>query len=123
MRRDIPRVERHPGPAGYQRLTEPEGWNRRPDHVDRPSYQHNYQSGRRYAIGPYHPPRGWHDRRWVYGEILPRVYWSAPYVLSDYWLFSLEIPPPDCEWVRVGHDALLVDMRSGEVLEAVYDIF
>jgi len=121
--RVLPRVEPHPGPSGYPGIAEPPGWNHRPDRVDRPAYQHNFQAVRRYGIGPYHPPRGWHPRRWAYGDILPRPYWAAAYVIVDYWLFSLEIPPAGCEWIRVGVDALLVDTRSGEVLEAVYDIF
>ena len=117
------RVEPHPGPSGYPRIAEPPGWNRRPEVVDRPTYQHNFQAARRYGIGPYHPPRGWRPHRWVYGDILPRAYWAAPYVIADYWLFALEIPPAGCEWVRVGSDAVLVDMRTGEVLETVYDLY
>jgi Ni/Co efflux regulator RcnB len=116
-------VEPHPGPHGYQRVTEPKGWNARPKTVDRTTYQHNYQAARRYKIGPYHPPQGWTAHRWGYGEILPRAYWDSQYFLADYWLFGLEVPPAGFEWVRDGDDAILVNTDTGEVLQVEYGVF
>jgi len=115
--------EPHPGPSGYQRVTEPKGWNARPSTVDRPTYQHNFQAARSYKVGPYHRPAGWTARRWAYGQMLPRAYWAARYVLADYWLFALEVPPAGFEWVRVGADALLVSTDTGEVLQVEYGVF
>ncbi|MGA9026937.1 MAG: RcnB family protein [Steroidobacteraceae bacterium] len=115
--------EQHAGPTHYQRVTEPKGWNSRPAEVDRGAYQHNFQAARSYKIGPYHRPPGWAARRWGYGDILPRAYWAAPYLLADYWLFALEVPPAGYEWVRVGADALLVSIATGEVLQAEYGVF
>jgi hypothetical protein len=77
-----PAAEPHPGPQGYQRVTEPHGWDARPATVDRGAYQHNFQAARSFKIGPYHRPAGWTAHRWGYGEILPRAYWAAPYILS-----------------------------------------
>jgi Ni/Co efflux regulator RcnB len=119
----VNRGEPHPGPQGYQRVTEPKGWNARPAVVDRTAYQHNFQAARSFRIGPYHRPAGYVAHRWGYGEILPRLYWAAPYILADYWLFALEVPPAGFEWVRVGNDALLVNTASGEVLQAEYGVF
>ncbi|MGA7711756.1 MAG: RcnB family protein [Rhizomicrobium sp.] len=116
-------AEPHPGPHGYQRVTEPKGWNARPKAVDRGTYQHNYQAARRYKIGPYHPPQGWTAHRWAYGEILPRAYWDSQYFLADYWLFGLEVPPAGYEWVRDGDDAILVNTYTGEVLQVEYGVF
>jgi Ni/Co efflux regulator RcnB len=116
-------AEPHPGPTHYQRVTEPQGWNARPSTVDRGAYQHNFQAARNYKIGPYHRPVGWVAHRWGYGEILPRGYWGAQYIIADYWLFALEVPPPGYEWVRVGADALLVSISTGEVLQAEYSVF
>jgi Ni/Co efflux regulator RcnB len=116
-------AEPHPGPSGYQRVTEPKGWNARPPTVDRPTYQHNYQAARSYRIGPYHRPAGWVARRWGYGDILPRAYWASSYIIGDYWLFALEVPPAGYEWVREGDDALLIDVNTGEVLQAEYSVF
>jgi Ni/Co efflux regulator RcnB len=91
--------------------------------VDKGSYQHNFQAARSYKIGPYHRPAGWAARRWVFGQILPRTYWAPQYLLADYWLFSLEVPPAGYEWVRVAADAMLVDIVSGEILQVEYGVF
>jgi Ni/Co efflux regulator RcnB len=117
------RGEPHPGPKNYQRPKEPEGWNNRPREVNRGEYQHNYQAARSFHIGPYHPPRGWRARRWMFGEILPRAYWAPEYLIADYWLFGLEVPPFGYEWVRDGADALLVNTSTGEILQVEYGAF
>ena len=116
-------AEPHAGPHGYARVTEPQGWNARPKTVDRSAYQHNFQAARNFHVGPYHRPRGWVARRWGYGDRLPRAYWAAQYVLADYWLFALEVPPTGYEWIRVGDDALLVSTTDGEVLQVEYGVF
>jgi Ni/Co efflux regulator RcnB len=115
--------EPHPGPRGYQRINEPHGWNTRPEHVDRGAYQHNFQAARVYHIGPYHRPPGWVAHRWAYGQILPRAYWGPQYVIGDYWLFALEVPPAGYEWVRDDDDALLVNIQTGEILQVEYGAF
>ena len=43
--------------------------------------------------------------------------------MLDYWLFGLDVPPYGYEWVRYGPDALLIDLRSGEVIQVVYGRF
>ena len=116
-------AEPHPGPTGYQRHDEPQGWNARPATVDRGHYQHNFQAARAYRIGPYFRPNGWYEHRWVYGEILPRPFWEAPYILADYWLFGLEVAPAGFEWVRVGPDAALVSIVNGEIIQMEYGVF
>lgn len=118
-----PRGEPHAGPTGYQRVTEPQGWNARPTTVDRGAYNHNFQAARTFHIGPYHPPAGWSPHQWSYGQILPRAYWAAPYLIGDYWLFALEVPPAGYEWVRDGDDAILVNVDTGEILQVEYGVF
>ncbi len=115
--------EPHPGPRGYERVTEPKGWNARPQTVDRSVYQHNYQAARVYHVGVYRRPAGWVHHHWGYGQILPRAYWAAPYILADYWLFALEVPPAGYEWVRDDTDALLVNTSTGEILQVEYGVF
>ena len=116
-------AEPHQGPRGYSRPSEPAGWNARPHSVDRGAYQHNFQAARTYHIGPYHSPRGWAYRSWSYGQILPRAYWGSQYILGDYWLFGLEVPPIGFEWVRSGPDALLININTGEILQVEYSVF
>jgi Ni/Co efflux regulator RcnB len=118
-----PAGEPHPGPKGYARVTEPQGWNNRPATVDRGAYQHNFQAARTFHVGPYHPPAGWTNQRWAYGQTLPRALWASEYFLADYWLFGLEVPPGGYEWVRDGDDAILVNTDTGEILQVEYDVF
>jgi len=115
--------EPHAGPSGYQRPAPPQGWDARPKTFDRAAYQHNFQAARVYKVGPYQRPAGWVNRRWGYGDRLPHAYWGPQYLLADYWLFGLEVPPVDYEWVRVGNDALLISTATGEVLQAEYGVF
>jgi Ni/Co efflux regulator RcnB len=116
-------AEPHPGPTGYHRVAEPQGWNARPASVNRSAYNHNYKAARSFSIGPYHRPAGWAAHRWAYGQILPRAYWAPSYVLADYWLFALEVPPAGCEWVRDDDDAILVDTSTGQIVQAEYGVF
>jgi Ni/Co efflux regulator RcnB len=120
---EAPHGEPHPGPQGYQRVAEPHGWNSRPATVDRHAYQHNFQAARTFRIGPYHRPPGWVAHHWGFGEVLPRAFWAAPYVLADYWLFALEVPPAGYEWVRNDTDAMLVNTDTGEILQVEYGVF
>ena len=94
-----------------------------PAAVDRGAYQHNFQAARSFKVGPYHRPPGWSARRWGYDEILPRGFWGPQYVLADYWLFALEVPPVGFEWVRYGADALLINTSNGEILQVEYGVF
>ena len=117
------RGEPHPAVRGYQRVAPPAGWNNRPQTADRGAYQHNYQAPRSFRIGPYHQPAGWSAHRWAYGQILPRAYWAPEYLVADYWLFGLEVPPVGYEWVRDGADAILVNVTTGEILQVEYGVF
>ena len=86
------------------------------------TYHHNFQAARSYRIGVYHRPSGWVAHRWGYGEILPRAYWAPQYIIADYWLFALEVPPAGYEWVRDDTDAL-VNSTTGEILQVEYGVF
>ena len=119
-------VETHPGPHGYQRITRPSQVQARPKTFDPAVYRHNYRADRGFKIGPYRAPKGhddWKYRRWHSGEILPPIFWGSDYLISDFWLFDLDIPPVGYEWVRYGNDALLVNTTTGEVVQEVYDSF
>jgi Ni/Co efflux regulator RcnB len=115
--------EPHAGPRGYQRVAPPKGWDARPRTADHAAYQHNYKAARTFRIGPYHRPAGWARHHWGHGEILPRAYWAPEYLIGDYWLFGLEVPPVGYEWVRDDTDALLVDTNTGEILQVEYGVF
>jgi Ni/Co efflux regulator RcnB len=68
-------------------------------------------------------PHGWFYRTWFYGQILPWGWFGPDLWISDYWYYDLPTPPYGYEWIRNGPDALLVDTRSGVVVEVVPGIF
>jgi hypothetical protein len=71
----------------------------------------------------WYPPQGYYDRRWAYGERLPWGWFGPQWYIDDYYDYDLPLPPYGYEWVRVGPDALLVDVRTGMVVESVYGLF
>ena len=73
-------------------------------------------------MAPYRYPNGWFVRSWYFGDYLPGG-WYASYYYLDWRAYGLAYPPIGCEWVRVGRDALLVDVWTGEVLSVYYDLF
>ena len=86
-------------------------------------YHRDFRSPRRFRGPDYRRPAGWYDHRWTFGEFLPSAFWARDYWLSDYGAYDLPPPPYGAIWVRVGHDALLVDRDSGEVITVQYDVF
>jgi Ni/Co efflux regulator RcnB len=83
-----------------------------------------YYARNRFSIGVYIVPRGYSYRVWRVGEYLPYSYYDGGrYELHDYWRYDLYEPPYWARWVRVGANALLIDVDSGEVIEIVYDLF
>lgn len=122
--RPAPRsFEPHGGPTTYRRVTQPPGSNVRPPTANRTVYNHNYKAARTYNIGAYNRPQGWADHRWAFGQVLPRAYWAPEYLIGDYWLFALEVPPGGYEWVRDDDDAILVNIDTGEILQVEYGVF
>jgi Ni/Co efflux regulator RcnB len=59
---------------------------------------------------------------WSFGDYLPGGWYSQSYYLNS-GMYGLPYPPVGCEWVRVGDDALLVDVWSGQVLSVYYNLF
>jgi Ni/Co efflux regulator RcnB len=77
----------------------------------------------RFRIGVWHAPRGFHYRRFVLGERIPRLLLAPTFYLTAYGTYGLMAPPEGYIWVRVGSDAVLVDRDSGEVIRVVYGVF
>jgi Ni/Co efflux regulator RcnB len=51
------------------------------------------------------------------------MFWARHHWLLDYGLFALSPPPYGYVWVRDGDDALLIDQRTGAIVEVVYGVF
>jgi Ni/Co efflux regulator RcnB len=86
-------------------------------------FHRNFSAPRHFRVGVYQRPRGWYAHRWVFGEILPSLFWTSNYWINDYMAYDLEPPPPGTVWVRDGDDALLIDRFSGEIIEVAYNVF
>lgn len=120
--RNLPPVERWRGPGDYRPGHRPPQIVR-PPQFDHRDYRRNYRAERHYRRPHYVRPQGWFSHRWIFGDILPAIFWSRNYWIVDYWQFGLPIPPVGYIWVRYGNDALLVDRETGEILQVIYNIF
>ncbi|MFI4935077.1 MAG: RcnB family protein, partial [Caulobacterales bacterium] len=67
--------------------------------------------------------RGDGDHGWRRGEFLPRPYWTHNFWLLQYGTFGLYDPPPRGVWVREGHDALLINRYTGEIIAIRRGVF
>jgi Ni/Co efflux regulator RcnB len=84
------------------------------------------------VIYPHHPfhwhgtwasPPGFYLHHWGYGDRLPWGWYTQPYWIGDYADYELTAPPQGYEWIRVGPDAVLVDLTDGTVVQTVYGAF
>jgi Ni/Co efflux regulator RcnB len=74
------------------------------------------QDRRRAAyVGPY---RGWVYRPLSRGYVLRPIFWGPAY-LVDYSLYRLARPRADQRWIRYGDDLVLVNIRTGRVIEVI----
>jgi Ni/Co efflux regulator RcnB len=79
--------------------------------------------GRYHWRGEWFPQPGFYYHRWAYGERLPYGWWGSQWFIQDYDFYGLPPAPYGYEWVRVGPDALLIDLRTGMVVESAYGLF
>lgn len=86
-------------------------------------FHRSFQASRRFRGPDYRRPAGWYPRRWAFGEFLPAAFWARDYWLIDFVDYDLPPPPYGAVWVRVDHDALLIDEDTGEIITVAYDVF
>ncbi|MFW2830636.1 RcnB family protein [Sphingomonas sp. ID0503] len=75
-----------------------------------------------YRRPAYVGPRGWSYRPVNVGYRLQPVYYGNRYVVSDYGRYRLPAPGAN-RWVRWGNDVLLVNVRTGRVLQVNQGFF
>ena len=109
--------------TAYQPGHRPPQWQQHRANFNPHPYQWNRTSNQRYHYQHYVQPRGWYYQRWVYGQILPGLFWGRDYWLANYYGFGLIDPPYGYVWVRNGDDALLVDVENGQILSVEYGVF
>lgn len=95
------------------------GWDRG---YWRNSWNHGWSGTRYRAPARYHYPRGYSRLSWNIGFFLPAAYYASNYYV-DYRPYGLAPPPYGCSWVRISDDLLLVDLETGEVLDAIYGFY
>lgn len=86
-------------------------------------YEINRDAERSYHWQHYAQPQGWYYQRWVYGQILPVMFWGREYWLANYSEFGLIDTPYGYVWVRYGDDGILVGVESGKILSVIYGEF
>lgn len=99
-----------------------QGWRRDPRFNWQDWRQRNRQA---YRLPRYYAPPGWGFgyRRFGLGAIL-----SAPLFSQSYWIddpFNFRLPPADgpYRWVRYFDDVVLVDLRTGVVVDVIHNFF
>lgn len=109
------------------------GWGnntwRRWDHDWRRDNRYNWYDWRArhrdvFRLGGYYAPyRGYSYSRLSIGFTLGAPFFAQQYWLGDPWAYRLPPAYGPYRWVRYYGDALLVDIYTGEVVDAVYDLF
>jgi hypothetical protein len=101
-------------------------WNRGWRNDDRYDWNRFRQFNRgAFRLPRYAPPFGWNAgyRRFGVGVALAPSLWAQDFWIDDPWAFHLPPAAGPYRWVRYFNDVLLVDLRSGVVVDAVHDIF
>lgn len=88
----------------------------------RRSWRHGWAGTRYRSPYRYYYPSGFSYRSWRIGYELPLAFLIADYFL-DYRPYGLAPPPYGCRWLRVGDDVMLVDMRSGVIVDILYNFY
>ncbi|HEX5257146.1 MAG TPA: RcnB family protein [Sphingomicrobium sp.] len=93
-------------------------------HANRRALQSNRQvvrSERRVRSAYVAPVRNWTYRPVSVGYQLQSAFFSPRYYISDYGLYHLQAPRNRwLRWIRYGDDLLLVNIRTGRVLQVVH---
>jgi Ni/Co efflux regulator RcnB len=101
-----------------------EGWRREWRDDRRFDWRrHRDRDRSRFRLGFYYDPFGWSYRRWNLGWNMPSRFYSSRYWIND--PFHYRLPPTygPYRWVRYWDDALLVDLRTGRVVDVLHNFF
>jgi Ni/Co efflux regulator RcnB len=87
-------------------------------------YRRTITSTKHFDDGKFVAPTGYTYSRYELGARMPAVLLDDDgLVLTGYSNYALQAPPHGLTWIRVGDDAMLVDRKTGEVVETDYDLF
>ena len=111
---------------GYDRGRGGNDWNRgwrndrRYDWYSYRNYNRDYYRMSRY-VNPY--GYGYGYQRFGIGFYLDSLFYSSAYWINDPWSYRLPSAYDGYRWVRYYDDVLLIDMRSGYVVDVIHDFF
>ncbi|MGO9697778.1 MAG: RcnB family protein [Xanthobacteraceae bacterium] len=74
-------------------------------------------------LAPFVYPPGYGYRHWAAGMALPPLFLAPAYFYADWAALGLVAPEAGFQWVRYGPDLLLVNVTTGQVVDAVYGVF
>lgn len=98
-----------------------DGW-RRDNRYDWYGWRNRHRST--FSLGFYSAPwRGYSYSRFAIGVTIGAPFYDERYWIADPWAYRLPDAWGPYRWVRYYDDALLVDIYTGEVVDAIYDIF
>ena len=89
-------------------------------------FSYNGRSFFRYRSQPYRYPdqyRGWENHGWRRGEWLPSIFINPYYFIDNYYDYSLWQPDYGYQWIRVGVDAVLINLATGQVADVVPGVY
>lgn len=124
--RDERRYDRDRADWGRDAYRGGQVWNRGWRNDRRYDYDRYRQTNRGlYRLPRYYAPygQGYQYRRFGLGTTLSRSLFAPGFWLDDPFRFRLPPAYGPYRWVRYHGDALLVDLRTGRVVDGVYDIF
>jgi hypothetical protein len=78
-----------------------------------------------FRLPRYYAPGGWGYgyRRFSIGARIAAPLFARNYWISDPWAYRLPAAYGPYRWVRYYNDAVLVDLRTGSVVDSIYGIF
>jgi hypothetical protein len=109
----------------YDRRTDRRDWNRGWRNDRRYAWQDwRVRNRSLFRLSPYYSPyRNYGYQRFSIGLFLDRLFFDQRYWIDDPFYYRLPPAPPGTQWVRYYNDVLLVDVYSGEVIDAIHDFF
>jgi Ni/Co efflux regulator RcnB len=93
---------------------------RRDRHDKRQDRRYDSRNMRRSHSAYVAPYRNWSYRPVTVGYRLQPSFYGSRYYISDYGMYNLRAPSRWQQWIRYGNDLLLVNTRTGRVLEVVH---
>ena len=88
---------------------------------DRSELRQDRRGVRRNRVAYVAPYRNWNYRPVTIGYQLRPAFYGSRYYINDYGAYNVRAPGRWQRWIRYGNDLLLVNVRTGRVLQVVHN--